>query len=78
MSNRKKKPEASVSRSHLMSIVEQLAESGVKKAIIVHMDQDGNIGVNMTEDTMVMEGIFLMRQAEFMIFETDRDEEDFD
>lgn len=80
MSNRKKKPDTSVSRSHLMSIVERLAEEGVKKAIIVFMDDDGAIGVNMTDETTVMEGIFLMRQAEYLIFETDKNEpdEDFD
>jgi hypothetical protein len=74
-----KKAAEVVARSHLMAVAERLAQDGVKKAVITFMDDEGGVGYTVSSETSIPEAVFLLRQAEFLLFSTpEEDEEDED
>ena len=69
-----------ISRSQLMAQAEKIAEMGVKKAIIVFIDPNGDTGMTLTEEMTMAESVYILRQAEFMLFNSppDNGEDDDD
>jgi hypothetical protein len=73
-----KKKIETVARSHLMAVAERLVEDGVKKAVICFMDDEGGVGYTVSAETSIPEAVFLLRQAEYMLFDTPREEEEYE
>lgn len=67
-----------VSRSQLMAQAEKIAEMGVKKALIVFIDPEGNTGMTVTEDLNMAESVYILRQAEYMLLGSPPEDEEGD
>lgn len=67
-----------VSRSQLTAQAEKIAEMGVKKALIVFIDPEGNTGMTVTEDLNMAESVYILRQAEYMLLSSPPEDEEGD
>lgn len=67
-----------VSRSQLMAQAEKIAEMGVKKALIVFIDPNGDTGMTLTEELTMPESVYILRQAEYMLMSSPPEDEDED
>lgn len=65
-----------VSRSQLMAQAEKIAEMGVKKALIVFIDPEGDTGMTLTEDLNMAESVYILRQAEYMLLSSPPEDEE--